>query len=175
MMDLQQYRTQMLRLAIQLKQVKDEAIALAASVEKDAKKSSDGVAMAKVYIGLRHVFDMDKTTHKAFITHHETWKKVKMPQLFDDIGVTNIPVASFGARVQVSTKSRCSVRAAKKDEAFAWLRDKGYADNIYEAIHHDTLNNIATEFVSEHGEDMPEELFSVFDEPNTSAVKIKET
>jgi hypothetical protein len=170
--DLLAYRDQMYQIADQIRVLKLKAIELAAQAERKAKMSRDGIDMAKAYIGLRAVFDIDKSSNKDLTTNHETWKKVRIPKLFEDIGVTNVPVSSFGRRVQVSHKQRVSIRPDKKEEAFKFICDQGYGDSLYTAIQHERLNNIAKELLNEEGIEMPEELFSVYDEPNTSCVKI---
>lgn len=173
--DLQQYRQEMIVLANQAALITEKAISLAERVGKTAKRDANGISMAKAYIGLRYVFDAMKESLKDLNAHHDKWRKVIIPHIFEDLGVTNIPIASFGRRVQVSTKQRCSILSDRKEGALGWLRKEGYGDSIYETVQAGRLDNIAKEILTESGLEMPDNFFRVYDDVTTSAVKIKES
>jgi ATP/maltotriose-dependent transcriptional regulator MalT len=74
----------------------------------------------------------------------------------------------------LSTRTRASAVAGRKEELFDALRAEGFGDMIVEQVNANTLSSFVKEQRSENGDELPgwlEGLVSVFDQPGVSVRK----
>lgn len=93
-----------------------------------------------------------------------------LPSIYGD-KTSNITM--LGYRATVSHSLRASIRAPAKEEALKWIENNGHGSIIDRAprVNPSTLSAWAKTLTME-GEDLPEELFSLFYFDNTSLTKV---
>ena len=79
-----------------------------------------------------------------------------------------------GTMFCLTTKTRASAKAGRKDDLFAALRDEGYGDMITETINANNLSAFVKEQIAENGDALPEwldGLVSVFEKTTVGVRK----
>ena len=79
-----------------------------------------------------------------------------------------------GTMFCLTTKTRASAKAGRKDDLFAALRDEGYGDMITETINANNLSAFVKELIAENGDALPEwldGLVSVFEKTTVGVRK----
>jgi hypothetical protein len=92
-----------------------------------------------------------------------------LPEIF---GETTSNITTLGYRAAVSQQIRASIRATEKDNALTWLESNGHGSIIDREprVSPQTLSAWAKTMIVD-GEDLPEDLFSLFHFRNTSLTK----
>jgi hypothetical protein len=92
--------------------------------------------------------------------YHE-WNKIRMqdiPAAFEEMGIDgSVRVKGYG-RLGLTDDLSCSINADHKDEAYAWLADRGL--NPIPTINSSTLKAFIKEEISK-GEPVPDDLFKL--------------
>ena len=79
-----------------------------------------------------------------------------------------------GTMFCLTTKTRASAKAGRKDDLFEALRGEGYGDMITETINANNLSAFVKEQIAEHGDTLPEwleGLVSVFEKTTVGVRK----
>lgn len=74
----------------------------------------------------------------------------------------------------LTTKTRASATAGRKDELFSALRGEGYGDLVYETVNANSLSAFVKEQIAENGDALPawlEGLVNVFEKTGVSLRK----
>jgi len=158
------------------KPVSDDAMAKLAKLAQDQLDCEQRVESAKQYL-------------KRAEDELRTVAEVSIPELMDEMGMTEFKTKT-GLKIIVSEKIRASITAAKRNQAFKWLRDNGHAALIKRvvkvqfgmgedaqaeaaikklgdlpveddsSVHNQTLVKFVGEMLKD-GRDVPEELFNI--------------
>lgn len=112
----------------------------------------------------------EKNRFKPIDRLFRDYSELKVPAVFEQDGVTHVPLAG-GFRVGVSHTFRASIKKDMKDQAYAWLRGHKLGDIITATVNASTLSAAGKALRDEHNVDLPEELFTAADVPNTSVTK----
>lgn len=147
---------------------------LTAKIEKELHKSKRGgaIALARSFVVLRALKRNLEETEKKFTALFEQFKNIEVPQMFEQEGVTSLPLAE-GFRVGVSSAWRASIKEGMKPEAYKWLQENKLGDIIVETINASTLSATAKTLAEEENRQLPDEFFNVLMQPNTSVTQIK--
>lgn len=79
-----------------------------------------------------------------------------------------------GTMFCLTTKTRASATAGRKDELFSALRGEGYGDLVYETVNANSLSAFVKEQIAENGDVLPawlEGLVNVFEKTGVSLRK----
>ncbi len=79
-----------------------------------------------------------------------------------------------GTMFCLTTKTRASATAGRKDDLFAALRGEGYGDLVYETVNANSLSAFVKEQISENGDVLPawlDGLVNVFEKTSVSLRK----
>lgn len=79
-----------------------------------------------------------------------------------------------GTMFCLTTKTRASAMAGRKDELFSALRGEGYGDLVYETVNTNSLSAFVKEQIAENGDALPawlEGLVNVFEKTGVSLRK----
>lgn len=79
-----------------------------------------------------------------------------------------------GTMFCLTTKTRASATAGRKDELFSALRGEGYGDLVYETVNANSLSAFVKEQIAENGDALPawlEGLVNVFEKTGVSLRK----
>lgn len=63
-----------------------------------------------------------------------------------------------GTMFSLTTKTRASAMAGRKDELYAALKENGYGDMVYETVNANSLSAFVKEQIAENGEHIPDWL-----------------
>ncbi len=105
---------------------------------------------------------------KPFSDAFEYLRLVKIPAVFDErdiktlavTGLLDVEGKEINMRCGLTSDIYASIKAGKKEEAYQWFRDNGFADLIKETVAPGTLKSSAKGALKK-GEPFPEELFNV--------------
>jgi hypothetical protein len=100
----------------------------------------------------------------------ERYSKERMPALFEQAGVTHLPLAE-GLRVGVAYAFRASIKKDKRKEAYLWLQDNQLSDLIINTVNASSLSAALKALRDEHNMEAPAEWFNAADVPYTSVTK----
>ena len=81
-----------------------------------------------------------------------------------------------GTMFCLTTKTRASAAAGRKDELYAVLRAKGYGDLVYETVNANSLSAFVKEQIDEGNDELPEwlsGLVNVFEKTTVSVRKAR--
>lgn len=137
-----------------------------------AAEKAGPVQLARAFVVLHRLNERMLSDEKSFKQFKSLWKETKeltVPQCFEQSGVDSIPL-SEGFRVGTSVRIMASVVSGQKEAAFAWLRENEAGELIQPTLNASTLSAFAKQR-GEKNEELPEELFKVYDQPNTSVTK----
>jgi len=98
---------------------------------------------------------------------HSRMKEHVVPTKFEEQGVTTITVDGY--RYSVSHTTRAGI--VDKLNAHEWLRANELGDIITETVNAQTLGAVARGLLEE-GNELPEEFFKTYIQPNTSITKV---
>lgn len=140
-------------------------------VELDAAKKKGAIALARAFVVFHRAMERLADDLKPLKALYEQYKEVAVPAIFEEDGVTSIPLDE-GFRVGTSYTFRASIRPDQKDEAYAWLRSANLGDIITSTVNSSTLAKTAKELAEENKE-LPDALFNVARMPNTSVTQTK--
>lgn len=79
-----------------------------------------------------------------------------------------------GTMFCLTTKTRASAMAGRKDDLFSALRSEGYGDLVYETVNANSLSAFVKEQIAENGDALPtwlEGLVNVFEKTSVSLRK----
>lgn len=82
----------------------------------------------------------------------------KIPTVFDEEGISLLKVEGIG-RCSLTADMHVSIAAARKDDAYAWLRDTGRESLISETVNASTLKAVVKKAIVD-GEKLPEGVFN---------------
>lgn len=80
-----------------------------------------------------------------------------------------------GTMFSLTTKTRASATADRKDELYAALKAEGYGDLVYETVNANSLSAFVNEQITENNEALPEwlnGLVNVFEQTKVSVRKV---
>lgn len=123
-------------------------------------KASD---LAQYFTWVRGLHDQLDEMTKELGKVVESLKTYHIPQTFEREDLTSLKTTD-GHTVSLETQVFASVKEGMREQAFDWLREKGYGDSIVETVHAKRLKSIAKEVMSGEVEgvfDMPEEVFTI--------------
>lgn len=126
---------------------------------QDAKASD----LAQYFTWVRQLHDQLDDITKELGKVVESLKTYHIPQTFEREDLTSLKTTD-GHTVSLETQVFASVKEGMREQAFDWLREKGYGDSIVETVHANRLKSIAKEVNSGENEevfDMPEDVFAV--------------
>lgn len=75
-------------------------------------------------------------------------------------------------RVTSTTKLRASIPAAKRDEAYTWLRDNKMGPLITESVNAETLS-AAARAMADDNKELPEDIFTTYYQYGVSVTRVK--
>ena len=81
-----------------------------------------------------------------------------------------------GTMFSLTTSTKASAKAGRKDELYALLKDAGYGDLVVETVNPSSLSAFVKEQISENNDSLPqwlEELVNVFEKTSISIRKNK--
>lgn len=136
-----------------------------------AVEDGDAIQFARSFVALRKLKDQIDQFDKDRNALYERVKSEHLPALFDAAGITSLPLKE-GFRVGVSSTYRASIKADRRDEAWAWLRNNGLGDLIVETVNASTLSAAGKSMLEDTGTELPEDLFNAQVVPNTSVTAI---
>src|SRR5262245_58253430 len=90
--------------------------------EMAAAKAAGAIALSRSFVVLHRLAAVASAKAKPFAALFERYKNLECPEIFENEGVTHIPLID-GYRVTVSYTLRASVKPDQKDAAYEWLRD----------------------------------------------------
>ena len=151
--------------------------ALLPKLKKDLDKATKGgaVALARAFVVFHRLNERmlsQEKSFKDFKSLYSTTKELTFPQVMEAAGIDNVPLAE-GFRVGVSHVWRASVKPGQKEAAMVWLEENEMRDIITEVINASTLSALAKELHENQNKDLPEEIFTAAQLPNTSVTKTK--
>lgn len=142
------------------------------ALEMDDAHKRGAVALARAFVTFRYIKDrMDEAT-KLFAATMEDYKNRKIPELFEQEGVSHVPLDE-GFRVATSSRMFVSIKTDKKAEAYKWLEDNDFGSLITSTVNSSTLSAATKAMMEEHNRELPEDLFTVAMIPNTSVTPTK--
>lgn len=156
----------------------ERAVEAARERIQNLSKAMDGVLTPTVSLAeVCRVYDVIRTLHEGVEEAEKALSKLKqhlavtvLPRKFEDDGVSTVSLRDLGARFTVTT--RVSASMADKAGAVAWLRGQGFGDIVQETVNASTLSSFAKEYVTDHGRDLPQDLFKVSSIQHVSRTKI---
>lgn len=159
------------------------AFALLPQLEKEFKRAEKAGAIpaARAFVAVHRMVERLKDMTKPLTGEaglFETYKRDKLPALFEQEGITNVPLAE-GFRVGISSRFFASINKGAdeqaslelKKRAYDWLRDNGLEDIIQPVVNVSTLSATFKELIEEKNIEPPKDLFTVAMSPNTSVTK----
>lgn len=123
-------------------------------------KASD---LAQYFTWVRGLHDQLDEMTKELGKVVDSLKTYHIPQTFEREDLSSVKTTD-GVTVSLETQVFASVKEGMRDQAFDWLREKGYGDSIVETVHAQRLKSIAKEVMSGEVEgiyDMPQDVFTV--------------
>lgn len=138
----------------------------------EVSRRRGAVSSARSFVVLHRLKDKLEELDKTFSALYEQYKKEVLPELFEDEGITSLPLAE-GFRVGIRGDFRASIREGKREEAYAWLKQNGLSNLITDTVNSSSLSAAARYESEENGKDFPEALFNVAIIPTTSVTKTK--
>jgi len=133
--------------------------------EDEVKRGA--VSAARAFVVLHRLKSKIDELAKVYSTLFEDYKVRVLPELFDDEGVSSVPLTE-GYRVGVSQKLYASIRPESKEAAYEWLRENDLGDLISSTVNASTLSAAAKHELEENGREFPPDLFNVAIVPTTS-------
>ena len=135
--------------------------------QSEAFASSD---VAAVYVQAEASLRQLEVVYKAITELGRKLQQEVVPETFRSGKVTS--VTSLGYRVTISTVVRASIRKEMKESAFSWLRQEGHGDiiKVEPTVHPETLAAWGRAEL-EVGNELPDELFSIYTYDTTSLTK----
>lgn len=127
---------------------------------------------ARLFVAYKSIKDELDDLQKAFEAEYTEFKTLTFPGLLEDDGQTNVPLAE-GYRVGVSTKLYASIKGERKGQAYGWLRNNDLGELIVETVNASTLSAAAKALLEDKFLDLPDGLFNVMLQSNTSVTKTK--
>lgn len=130
------------------------------------------IQMARAFVVLHRLNERLLSEDKALKQFKSLWgdyKNVKVPELFEQAGVPNVPLDE-GFRVGIAIRTVASIVPGQKDAAYTWLQENDAGDLIQPTVNASTLSKFAKE-MGEGNKDLPDDLFTVTLMPNTSVTK----
>lgn len=91
------------------------------------------ISAARAFVVLRKLKDRMEETEKLFKMIFERAAKEMLPNVFEQEGVTNVPL-SEGFRVTTSSTLYANILKENRDAAIKWLKDNGLGDIVAEAL-----------------------------------------
>jgi hypothetical protein len=142
---------------------------------ENRSKKYEGMPFIEIAAKFKEVCDKVKvlTAEKAEAEKEKKFLAESLiPELMDDDGITNITLEDIG-RVTLTSDVYARIPSAKKELAWAWLREHKLGDLITETINAGTLKSAVKKIIKdpEH-EQLPEDLFSVTPFSRASITKI---
>lgn len=131
--------------------------------------TSDSVALAKFYVGLKSALDQYQKALKPMEELKSRFAQEILPAAFDRAGVKSLTLEEEGYRV--TSTATPSVSFVDSEAGLAWLRANGQEGLIKEGVAPQTLKAFAKDRIS-NGEDLPEDVFKVFLLSNVSVTKV---
>lgn len=148
---------------------------LVASIQQglaEAKQRGDSAAdLVRLYSRLRTAQDIIMLPFKDLSNLEGMLAKKLIPEAFDREQLKTLTTVD-GDRVTTTMKLYASIQAAKRAEAYEWLRANGHEAMIAETVNASSLSAFAKAEVAE-GRELPEEIFTVHIEPAISLTRAK--
>lgn len=143
-------------------------------INKELEKArGDGaIALARSFVVLHRLITRCEETLKPLKETFEQYKTLHCPQIFEQEGVTSVPLAE-GFRIGVSVTLRASIKPEQKDYAYQWLRENKLGDLITSTVNASTLSGAARSMEDDQNIELPTEYFNVAKVPTTSVTKTK--
>lgn len=147
---------------------------LAPKLEKELIKAekAGAIPLARAFVAMHRLIKRSEELLKPINDTFNVYKSEKCPALFDQSGVTSIPLDE-GFRVGISARFVASIVPGKKDAAFDWLRKNELGDLIQETVNAGTLSAAGKVLRDDKNIELPEEIFRSGDVPNTSVTATK--
>jgi hypothetical protein len=144
------------------------------SREMAEAKEAGSVPLARAFVVLHRLHSItcseSDSWFKPLRAMFDEYKTQQLPAIFEQEGVTSVPLAE-GYRIGVSYTIRASIKPQEKDKAYAWLRGNKLGDIITTTVNASTLSATARTMLEEQNIELPSELFTVANMPNTSVTR----
>lgn len=115
--------------------------------------------VAHLYAAVRKVDEALDEVNEKLDSFSSEMKITVVPMAFGDGDSRSVTMAD-GGRVGLTTRTAASIRAGRKEPAYAWLRAEGHGDIISETVNASTLGSLARDLMKDLKE-LPEEDFNV--------------
>jgi hypothetical protein len=159
---------------VSLGAVQTAVLALAKEINERLRSSTAASDLAATYVRAESASRQLEPFLAAVAKIVRTVKNETLPDLFEEQKTKSTTV--LGHRVTTTAELRASIRGEKKSEAMAWLKEHGHGSLIKTdpSIHPQTLEAWARE-MTEEGEELPEELFSLYYYNSTSITRARKS
>lgn len=138
--------------------------------QMDASKQRGAIDLARAFTVLHRLVSVVDAKLKPMTLLFEHYKVLVCPAVFEDAGVTHIPLDA-GYRVTISYTLRASVNGDdNRLAAYSWLK-KHHPDTVIETVNSSTLSKLARELLENDNRELPEKLFKVVNVPGTSVTR----
>lgn len=138
----------------------------------EAEKTNDHVRLVRCFVAMHRLHEKIGELDSFFGVMYNRMKTELVPSALEAAGVTNVPLAE-GYRIGVSYRTLASIKEGMRDKAFLWLRTNGLGDLITSTVNASTLSAAAKHCLEEDNKDLPDDLFNVVIQPNTSVTATK--
>lgn len=141
-------------------------------VLREAKKHGDRAAhLVQIYAKMRTAQDILSVQLKTFSDNLGLLADRLIPDAFEREALQTLTTRD-GDRATITQKLYASVLAAKREEAYKWLRANGHEALVQETINSSSLTVFAKAELAE-GRELPDDIFSIFTKPALSFTKAK--
>lgn len=154
----------------------NEIVALLPQLRQEMAQAKDAgsVPLARAFVVLHRLHNItcseSDSWFKPLRVTFDEYKTQLLPAIFEQEGVTSVPLTE-GYRIGVSYTIRASIKPQEKDRAYAWLRGNKLGDIITTTVNASTLSATARTLLEERNLELPDQLFTVANMPNTSVTK----
>jgi hypothetical protein len=148
------------------------------SAEMKAAEAHGHVALARAYVVLYKLNQLLNGDDKGagvgpmLKSLLEYYRKEVIPEAFEDVGVTHVPLEEDIRVGTAKPKLYASIRPSRKGDAWEWLQTH-YPDLITDTVNASSLSSLATSLLVDEAYDLPPDLFNVALIPNTSVTVSK--
>lgn len=115
--------------------------------------------LCRLYDAVRNTHEALEEVTKALSKQVQLLAVTILPRRFADAQTSTLTLKDLGARFVVQTRTNASM--VDKEKAIEWLKETGGQSLVQQTVNSSTLAKFATEYVVEHGRDLPADLFKV--------------
>ena len=152
-----------------VEQVRDQIDVVKELVEKCETSEIEFAVVA--YTNIRELYEDLNDAVKKIGAEYNRLRQQVLPDKFEEKDLKSITIG--GNRYTCRISDRASIKPEYREQAYEWLRDNDLGDIITETVNANTLSAQAKVLREEHGIDLDEDIFNVYQQRNISQTKAR--